>query len=98
MQGYSQLDDNGFTCQPLGFEETEQQRPVPPRRIEPFTENSSLYPVLHLVSLESDYFYAATDSRFFIFCCYIFVLANKTLFFCEKLLLFPIRGQISFFP
>ena len=53
VQGYWQLDNNGFTCQPLGFWKTEQHRPVPPIRIEPFTENPSLCPVIHLVSLES---------------------------------------------
>ena len=52
VPGYWQLDSNGFTCQPLGFGKTEQQRPVPPMRIEPFAENPSLCPVLHLVSLE----------------------------------------------
>ena len=48
VQGYWQLDENGFTCQPLGF-----GKPVPPIRNEPFLENPSLCPVLYLVSLES---------------------------------------------
>ena len=52
VQGYWQLDESGFTCQPLGFGKTEQHKPVPPIRIEPFQTNPSLCPVLHLVNLE----------------------------------------------
>ena len=55
VQGYWQLDSRGFSCQPLGFGKTEQHRPVPPLRIEPFVENPSLCPVLHLVELDERY-------------------------------------------
>ena len=52
VQGYWRLDESGFTCQPLGFGKTEQHKPVPPIRIEPFQSNPNLCPVLHLINLE----------------------------------------------
>ena len=52
VPGYWQLDESGFTCQPLGFGKTEQHRPAPPIKIEPFHSNPNLCPVLHLVNLE----------------------------------------------
>ena len=55
VKGYWQLDSTGFSCQPLGFGKTEQHRPVPPLRIEPFVEKPNLCPVLHLVELDERY-------------------------------------------
>ena len=52
VPGYWQLDESGFTCQPLGFGKTEQHRPVPPIKIEPFQSNPNLCPVLHMCNLE----------------------------------------------
>ena len=52
VPGYWQLGEGGFTCQPLGFGKTEQHRPAPPIKIDPFHTNPNLCPVLHLVNLE----------------------------------------------
>ena len=52
VRGYWQLDESGFSCQPLGFGKTEIHRPVPPIRIEPFQSNPNLCPVLHMINLE----------------------------------------------
>ena len=52
VRGYWQLDESGFSCQPLGFGKTETHRPVPPIRIEPFQSNPNLCPVLHMINLE----------------------------------------------
>ena len=51
-EGFWSLSMEGFRCQPLGYGKTERHHPVPPLVIEPFSENSCLCPVLHLVSLE----------------------------------------------
>ena len=50
--GFWSLSSQGFRCQPLGYGKTERHHAVPPLVIEPFTGNSDLCPVLHLVSLE----------------------------------------------
>ena len=52
VSDYWQLGEGGFICQPLGFGKTEQHRPAPPIKIEPFKDNPNLCPVLHLINLE----------------------------------------------